>query len=170
MTFKIGDKVKFKRGLKTIHGTITDIKNHLYMVEYNVLTWSLNVICGSYLEEYELLPDTIPKWDQRFLDLAKLVASWSNDPSTKVAAVITRGKRIVSMGFNGFPAGIKDDKRLQDREIKNSFILHAEDNALLFAKQDLTGCSIFTYPFMPCASCSSKIIQAGITRVISIYI
>jgi len=44
-------------------------------------------------------------WDYRFLAMVQLVAAWSKDPSSKVGSVITDGKRIVSLGFNGFPAG-----------------------------------------------------------------
>ena len=43
------------------------------------------------------------KWDRRFMDMARLVASWSKDPSSQVGAVITRGKFVISVGFNGFP-------------------------------------------------------------------
>jgi len=109
------------------------------------------------------------KWDTRFLELCKTVASWSKDPSTKVGAVITQGKRIVSLGFNGFPAGVNDTRgRYDDRNFKYDAILHAEDNAILFAKQDLTGCTIYTWPLPPCSRCSAKIIQVGISRVVSI--
>lgn len=108
-------------------------------------------------------------WDRRFLDLAKMIAGWSKDSSTKVGAVITKGKRIVSVGFNGFAAGVYDSPdRYADREFKLMGILHAEDNAILFAKQDLSGCTIYTWPAPPCARCAAKIIQVGITRVVSV--
>lgn len=49
------------------------------------------------------------KWDSRFMDLARLVAGWSKDPSTQVGAVIVDpDKRIVSTGFNGFPRCVND--------------------------------------------------------------
>jgi dCMP deaminase len=107
------------------------------------------------------------KWDYRFLDLAELVSSWSKDPSTKVGAVITHGNRVVSLGYNGFPSQISDDERLNNREEKYKIIIHAERNAMLFAQRDLAGCTIYTYPFMPCASCASIIIQSGIRRIVS---
>ena len=57
------------------------------------------------------------KWDNRFIDLAKLVGSWSKDPSTQVGAVIVDQKnRIVSVGYNGFPQKISDNDRLNDRD------------------------------------------------------
>lgn len=106
------------------------------------------------------------KWDLRFLSMAKFIATWSKDPSTQVGAVIfDQQNRVVSVGYNGLPAGV-EDKDLNDREKKYKLIIHAETNAILFAKRDLTNCAIATYPFMPCSNCSSAIIQAGIKRVI----
>jgi len=108
------------------------------------------------------------KWDKRFLDLAEQVASWSKDPSTKCGAVIVKGKFIVSVGFNGFPAGCKDDEEIYaDRPRKYKRVLHAEMNALLSAKQDLTGCTIYVHPFCPCSQCAAAIIQSGIVEVIT---
>ena len=108
------------------------------------------------------------KWDRRFLTLAEHIGSWSKDPSTKVGAVIVKDKRVISVGFNGFAKGVNDaEARYVDREAKYHIILHAERNALLFAKQDLTGCTIYTTPFMPCAACAAMIIQVGIERVVS---
>jgi len=108
------------------------------------------------------------RWDMRFLDMAKLISSWSKDPSTQVGSVIVdSNNRVVSVGYNGFPQGISDDNRLDNRETKYKMILHAERNALLFAQRPLEGCTIYTYPFMPCPSCASMIIQSGISSVIS---
>lgn len=106
------------------------------------------------------------KWDLRFLSLAKFISTWSKDPSTQVGAVIFDSKnRIVSMGYNGLPAGVPDDN-LDNRERKYKTIIHAETNAIIFAGRNLEGCSIATYPFMPCSNCSSAIIQSEIKRVI----
>ena len=120
---------------------------------------------------------TIPStnWDQRFLSLAKHIASWSKDPSTQCGAVIVKGnrldgggKRIVSVGYNGFPQGVTDTTdRLNSRDVKYKMVLHAEDNAIMFAKEDLSGCTIYTWPIPPCARCAGKIIQSGIHRVVA---
>ena len=108
-------------------------------------------------------------WDGRFLEMAKLVSSWSKDPSTKVGSVIVNESRVVlSVGFNGLPRGLFDSpERLQNRELKYQLIVHAEMNALLFATRDLTGCTIYTYPFLPCSRRAGAIVQAGISRVVS---
>jgi dCMP deaminase len=106
------------------------------------------------------------KWHKRFLELAKLVSTWSKDPSTQVGAVIVNDKnRIVSLGFNGYPRGLKDEG-LDNREVKYLKILHGEINAILFSKQDLNDCTIYVYPLPPCANCTSVIIQSGISKIV----
>lgn len=107
------------------------------------------------------------KWQSRFLGLAEHVAAWSRDPSSKVGAVIVRpDKSIASIGFNGFARGVQDDPdRLEDRDQKLLYTLHAELNAILAAKTPLDGCSLFVWPFQPCAQCAAAIIQAGIINV-----
>ena len=111
----------------------------------------------------------LKKWDLRFLEMARNAASWSKDPSTKVGAIIVDDdKRVISVGYNGFPKGVTDDERLDDREEKYKMIVHAERNALLFAHKDVKNCSIYTYPFMPCSVCAGMIIQAGIKRVVTV--
>src|SRR4051812_43949974 len=88
------------------------------------------------------------KWDRRFLQMARLVASWSKDPSTKCGAVIVRpDKTVASVGFNGFPKGTNDDDELYaDRETKYSRVVHAEQNALIFAREPLDGYTMYTWP------------------------
>ncbi len=110
------------------------------------------------------------KWDKRFLELAKLVGSWSKDPSTQVGAVIVDDDHVVvSLGYNGFPRGVKDSQeRLLDREKKYDIIVHAEVNALAFATRPVKGCTLYTWPFEPCSRCAGLIIQSGIKRVVSV--
>jgi len=111
----------------------------------------------------------VTDWDFKFLKLAQHISNWSKDPSTKVGAVVVdEDNRIVSIGYNGFPKGIKDDERLENRDVKYSLILHAEENALLFSKQNLKNCKIYTYPLFPCSRCCSKIIQCGIKEIIAL--
>ena len=110
----------------------------------------------------------LKKWDLRFLEMSELVSSWSKDPSTKVGSVIVdNDRRVISLGYNGFPKGVADNDRLNDREEKYKIVVHAERNALLFANTNVKNCSIFTYPFMPCPICAGMIIQSGISRVVS---
>lgn len=103
------------------------------------------------------------KWHNRFVAMAQLVATWSKDPSTQVGAVIVdNDKRIVSTGYNGAPRGVNDDSC--DRDTRLLRTLHAEENAILFARRDLTGYYLYcTHP--PCAHCAAVIVQAGIKAV-----
>jgi len=109
------------------------------------------------------------KWDKRFLDMAELVATWSKDPSTKVGAVIVKGRRFVSLGFNGLPQGVADTtERLDNRDLKYKMIVHGEINAMIFSPlENLEGCTLYTVPFMPCSVCAGQIIQHGIKEVVS---
>jgi len=101
--------------------------------------------------------------------MAKLVSTWSKDPSTKVGAVIVDSDNtVISVGFNGLPRRIQDtDQRLNNRDIKLKMIIHAEINAIITAKRPLNGTTIYTYPFMSCSQCAGMIIQSGICRHIS---
>ena len=110
------------------------------------------------------------KWDLRFFQLAEHVAEWSKDPSTKVGAVLVgTTKNKVAFGYNGFPPGIADDERLEDRPTKYKLIVHAERNAIYNADFDPRGGTLYvTYP--PCTECAKTIISVGIKRVVSTYI
>src|SRR5271157_2076986 len=108
-------------------------------------------------------------WDSFFLGLAQYVSTASKDPSTKTGAVIVDPKkRVVSVGYNGFARGVNDTpERLNDRETKYKMIVHCERNAVLFASRDLTGSTLYTWPFMSCAPCAAIVIQAGIARCVA---
>lgn len=111
------------------------------------------------------------KWDRRFLEMAKLVSTWSKDPNKKVGCVIVRpDKSIVSTGFNGFPIGCDDSSlKYENQGIKLERIIHAEMNAIFLARTDLTDCTMYIYPpgvGPSCCRCSTGIIQAGISRIV----
>ena len=108
-----------------------------------------------------------PKWDLRFLELAEHVARWSKDPSTKAGAVIVRPDRTVcSVGYNGFPRGMRDDPELySEREVKMDRVIHCEVNAVLSSREPVEGYTLYTTG--PCCSrCAVHMIQAGIRRFV----
>ena len=112
------------------------------------------------------------KWTQRFLDLAKHIASWSKDPSTQVGAVAINDDGILlSIGFNGFPRGVNDDQsRYNDRDIKLRLISHAEQNLIAqaaYSGQSLKGSTVILSGLFPCSACTKLLIQAGVKRVIA---
>jgi len=110
-------------------------------------------------------------WDQRFLDLAKHISSWSKDPSTQVGAVAVRDRRVLATGYNGFPRGVADlPGRLHDRNEKLMRTVHAEANIVAQAARNgvsLDRATIYVWPFLPCSSCGTLLIQSGVKRVVA---
>lgn len=119
------------------------------------------------MDRVQLHEEKQQKWDRRFLKLAQEVATWSKDPSTKVGSVIVNHRRIVSLGFNGFPHGVEDtEERLNNRDEKLARTMHAELNAILNARGSVTGMTLYC-TFFPCSNCGLAIIAAGIHRVVA---
>ena len=110
-------------------------------------------------------------WDEYFMALAILSSKRRKDPSTQVGAcIVDENNKILSMGYNGMPIGINDDNITWEREgsffdTKYAYVCHAELNAILNYKGNLTGSKIYVYLF-PCNECAKAIIQAGIKEVI----
>lgn len=111
------------------------------------------------------------KWDIRFIELARFIATWSKDPSTKTGAVIARpDKTICSVGYNGFPRGMDDDyAKYANRSDKYSRIVHCEMNAILNSKESIKGYWLYLWPFISCDRCAVHVIQSGISKVVSPY-
>ena len=109
-------------------------------------------------------------WDEYHLTQAWLAAQKSKDPSTKVGAVLVDAQqRVISTGYNGFPQNVLDTpERLNNRQTKLLLTIHAEENAILFAQRDLKGCTCYTWPLPPCASCAAKLIQVGVKRIVTV--
>lgn len=107
------------------------------------------------------------RWDAYFWDVAVRTAAMSKDPRTKVGCVLAKHRRIVGTGFNGFPSDISDNERLNDRELKNQIIIHAEINAVLNAVSPPRGATAYVTTLFPCPQCASVLIQGGITRVVT---
>lgn len=112
------------------------------------------------------------KWDRRFLEVAKLVSTWSKDPSTQVGAVLVDlDRHIVGTGYNGFAMGVDDDPaRYADRELKYKLVVHAEVNAILQAGHRAKNGTLYVYPAfsLPCIchDCAKFAIQAGVWTVV----
>lgn len=110
--------------------------------------------------------NNVSKWDLRFMEMADLVAGWSKDPNKGVGSVIARGKKFVSLGFNGIPSGIEDDPEILHSADKNLYMSHAERNAIDLSETSLEGCTLYA-SFYPCNECAKSIAQKGITRVVT---
>jgi dCMP deaminase len=110
------------------------------------------------------------KWNERYMAMAKEVAQWSKDPNTKVGAIAVGEKgQILSQGYNGFPRGILDSpERLNDRETKYQFVVHAEMNVIYnatYSGVSLDGAKLYVYGLPVCSECAKGIIQVGIKEV-----
>jgi dCMP deaminase len=106
------------------------------------------------------------------MGVAILSSKRSKDPSTQVGAcIVNEQKKIVGVGYNGFPTGCDDDVLPWDREgdfldTKYPYVCHAELNAILNSiSRDLHGCTIYVALF-PCNECAKAIIQSGIKEVV----
>lgn len=100
-----------------------------------------------------------------FLDIAKTVSKRSKDPSTKVGAVLVDSNdRIISTGYNGFVAGCDESHMSFERPLKYHLTIHAEQNAILFARESLIGAKTFV-THGPCQDCLKLMLQAGIREI-----
>ena len=106
------------------------------------------------------------------LNLGKL----SKCVSKKVGAIIVKDNRIISMGYNGTPRGVKNcceifDANNFDREEHHNWSrnseIHAEMNAIIFAAKNgisIDGATMYV-SLEPCRDCIKNICQAGITKI-----
>lgn len=110
-------------------------------------------------------------WDEYFMGVAELSAKRSKDPNTQVGAcIINQEKRIIGIGYNGFPSKLSDDEFPWENNTdfvnsKYPYVVHAEMNALLNATREVTGGTIYVTLF-PCHECSKMLIQSGIEEIV----
>lgn len=119
-------------------------------------------------------------WDYRYLDVAKVICDWSKDPVYKHSCIAVKDNRIISTGYNGYPAGA-DDSDMYDREIKRAKVIHAEKNCIYncLLPEKLKGSTFYIwglkvspYGFNSyggltcCMSCASAMIQVGVKRIV----
>ncbi len=111
-------------------------------------------------------------WDEYFMGIAVLSSMRSKDPNTQVGAcIVSPDKKIIGVGYNGFPIGCSDDELPWEREgdwieTKYPYVCHAELNAILNSSlPSLKGATLYVALF-PCNECAKAIIQVGIKRII----
>lgn len=115
-----------------------------------------------------------PTFDEIYMELAQNLAHKSHCVKIKVGAVLTKETRIVSLGYNGPPAGTHNcDEEWPDhgcaRDSKGScsLALHAEQNAILYASKNgvpINGCTLYV-TLSPCLACARIIYTMGIKKV-----
>lgn len=110
-------------------------------------------------------------WDQYFMGVAILSSKRSKDPNTQVGAVlVNEEKRIIGIGYNGFPRYIDDDLfPWNDNDdlskSKYAYVVHAEANAILNATTNLAGSTLYVTLF-PCHECVKLLIQSGVKKIV----
>ncbi len=106
------------------------------------------------------------------MGIARLSAQRSKDYNTQVGAcIVSPEHKIVSVGYNGMPAGCSDDEMPWGREgdwldTKYPFVCHAELNAILNHNAgSLKGCTLYVTLY-PCNECAKAIVQSGIREIV----
>jgi dCMP deaminase len=111
-------------------------------------------------------------WNEYYMTQAVMVSLKSKDPSTKVGCVIVdQNNKQISIGYNGFPAGVDETKLNWNKDMtkgientKYPYVIHAEANAIINAKKDISGCSIYVTLF-PCNECAKLLAASKIAKV-----
>lgn len=121
---------------------------------------------------------TRPGWDEYFLNVAKAIATRGDCRRRQVGCVLVdTDHRIIGTGYNGAepggpsclagqcPRGLSDAPRTED--YSNCVAVHAEANALLFARTSCKGATAYITE-IPCDGCRKLLRGAGIIRVVSL--
>ena len=111
----------------------------------------------------------LSKWDFTFLLRAQRASLSSKDPRRQVGAVVVYPDNTTAGdGFNGLAPGV-DDARVVDREFKNNCVIHAEENALLSCKGDVTGSTLYVWGLTPCGHCAAVAIRRRVRRIVGVF-
>lgn len=113
-------------------------------------------------------------FNEIYMELAEKLATRSHCVKAQVGAVLTKDTRIISLGYNGPPAGTHNcdiDFPLEgcprDSKGSCSLALHAEQNAILYAAKNNVSMQDATLyvTLSPCIACARVIYTTGIKKV-----
>ena len=130
-----------------------------------------------YLDEVSVKSTlTRPDWDTYFMQIAEIAARRTNCMKRGVGAVLVRDKRIIATGYNGTACGLTNcsdggcgrcnSNTKCGLELDSCLCLHAEENALLEAGRSRSTGSTLYCTTAPCLSCTRKICQMSVSRVV----
>jgi len=115
------------------------------------------------------------KWVDAFMDTAERFAQLSSAKRLQVGAVVVKDNRIISIGYNGMPAGwtneceevieVHEDGGVITKT--KDEVIHAEANAIIKLARDGesgNGASLFC-THAPCVQCAKLIYGAGISKM-----
>ena len=118
-------------------------------------------------------------WDLYFLKIASVVAERSTCLRHHMGAVAVKDKHILTTGYNGAAAGLKDCLELGCLRDKNNIpsgtrheicrAIHAEQNVIIQAALhavSLEGCTIYC-THTPCILCAKMMVNARIKRLVT---
>jgi len=184
------DKVSFQefvlqeeREMKNKDSNKQNLKDCIDMADVSIRNdWTVEELRGKVFRELDRVENGgcsgatkrkgVISWDDYFMSIAVLSSYRSKDPNTQVGAcIVDSDKKIIGVGYNGFPIGCSDDDlpwgaKGDFLDVKYSYVCHAELNAILNSVgRNLSGCSIYVYLF-PCNECAKAIIQSGIKEVV----
>ncbi len=124
------------------------------------------------------------KWDKRYMELASHIATWSTcfKENRNVGAVLVKNNRILTLGYNGAPAGVKNcverGECLRNKlgiesgtRAETCYSIHAEQNAIVQAAKlglNTEGATCYV-THQPCATCSRLLISAGVVRIVYLH-
>jgi len=110
------------------------------------------------------------KFKRAYMQTAQTFAELSSARRLHVGAIIVKDDRIISIGYNGMPAGWSNicEDVSEDGTLKTKpEVLHAETNAiakLARSNDSGNGATLFV-THSPCLECAKLIYQSGINHV-----
>ena len=131
--------------------------------------------------KWEATSTMVERWDKRFMEMTKLVATWAScfQDNRKIGCVIVKDKRVMTTGYNGAPAGVstcveRGECMRRTLNIESGtrhelcYAIHAEQNAIIQAARlgvSIQGSTLYC-THQPCVICAKMIVNAGIVRVV----
>jgi dCMP deaminase len=122
------------------------------------------------------------KFVNAYMDVAERFAQLSSARRLHVGAIVVKDDRIISIGYNGMPAGWDNNCEDETVELYSGYegaihrtvlktkpeVLHAETNAIAkLAKSNESGLGASMFiTHAPCLDCAKLIYQSGISSVL----
>lgn len=122
--------------------------------------------------------DRRPRWEDYFMDIARVVATRSTCLRRQVGALLVRDRRLLTTGYNGAPAKMRHCSETgclrQERGVPAGTQhelcrgLHAEQNAIIQAALHgvNTAGSVLYVTHQPCVVCAKMLINAGVQSIV----
>ena len=116
------------------------------------------------------------KLKRAYMQTAEIFAELSHARRLHVGAIVVKDDRIISIGYNGMPAGWDNNCEFEfvhpqtkiPELVTNKEVLHAESNCISkLAKSNESGLGATMFvTHAPCLDCAKLIYQSGISSVL----